>query len=87
MCTQLFYGRNGEKTIKIEISLFTDGIASDKESIVPKHAWKKGSIRFKANKTHGIKSKQPLMFNDYEEMHDKIEELLQSEEIVFREDD
>lgn len=65
-----------EKTIKATVYFFTDGIANDKDSIIPKHAWTKGYISLVANDSHGIRSAHSKHFNTLLELATSLEDLL-----------
>ncbi len=47
---------HGEKTICLTVYFFTNEIATEKGTIVPKHAWTNGTVALRSNRAHGIKS-------------------------------
>ena len=76
--------KHGEKMISVDVSFWTDGIAEDSDSIVPKHAWTGGFVKIRRKNAHGIKtSENPIPFNSLMELPAKIERLLVQEGIVL----
>lgn len=66
-----------EKTIKVIVTFWTDGIAEDENKRYPKHAWTGGNVRFNKNKSHQIEpTKDPIIFNSLMELPSAIEKLL-----------
>ena len=75
---------HGNKMISINISFWTDGIATQEDRIVPKHAWTGGVVKTVRNDSHGIKtSADPIPFNTLMELPSAIEKLLIREEIML----
>ena len=54
--------KHGDKMIEVRIRFWTDGIAEQKDTIVPKHAWDNGIVVMDSNKSHGIAPKSPQPF-------------------------
>jgi len=65
------------KGIFITIRFWTDFTKEDGTSvIIPKTAWAAGSMYVRASKLHGIKSGNPVVFNNLEELMMKLDQLL-----------
>ena len=72
------------KMISINISFWTDGIATQENRIVPKHAWAGGVVKTVRNDSHGIRtSADPIPFNTWMELPSAIEKLLIREGILL----
>ena len=75
---------HGNKMISISVSFWTDGIATEEDRIVPKHAWTSGVVKAVRNDSHGIRtSADPIPFNTLMELPSAIEKLLIREGIVL----
>lgn len=57
----------GQKTIKLQINLFTEGIAEAKGKILPGHAHRSGSLAVIKNPSHGLVAKT-IFFKDVAEI-------------------
>lgn len=68
-----------EKGIFVTIRFWTDF----DEGILPKKAWAAGTLTVRASKTHGIKSSNPVMFNNLEEFMVKLDEVLRNHGITL----
>ena len=58
----------GEKTIRVQIKLFTDEIAPTKGKIVPLHARPSGYVVLEKNRSHGIDEVKSIFFHDLDEI-------------------
>ncbi len=56
-------GKHGEKMIEVRVRFWTDKIADDKDTVIPKHAWDSGVVVMDGNKTHGVTPASPQPFN------------------------
>lgn len=66
-----------EKGIFVTIRFWTDFTREDGTlGIIPKQAWAAGSMYVRASDVHGIKSGNPVMFNNLEEFMVKLDQLL-----------
>ena len=63
--------------------LFTYDIATEKGMIVPKHACAHGTVAFRSNPSHGIKSGHQHNFNSLLEITKAIEDALIEAEIIL----
>ena len=76
--------KSSDRTIKVELMFWTNGIASTKGKIVPKVCWDFGMVHILGNGSHSIKrSKSPIPFNTFSEIESKIEKGLKSEGIIL----
>ena len=75
--------KHGEKTIGLTVYFFTNDIATEKDKIVPKHAWTSGEVVLKSNPSHGIKSGVKRHFHSLLGMATAIEDLLIEGEIIL----
>lgn len=73
----------GEKMIEIKIRFWTDGIAEQPGTILPKHAWSGGVVRIERNNAHDIIPKKPLPFNSLMELPSVIEKVLLEQGITL----
>lgn len=60
--------KHGEKTIRVSVKFWTDGIAAKKNHVVPGHCWEGGFVNVEANPTHELKAGQPVPFNTFEDL-------------------
>jgi hypothetical protein len=67
---------HGEKMIELKVRFWTNDIAQDEDSVVPKNAWSAGVVRMKRNDTHGIDPQRPKTFNSLMELPGVIEDVL-----------
>jgi hypothetical protein len=74
--------KHGDKMVEITIRFWTDKITEEEGKILPKHINNSGTIRISANKTHGIPTENPTVFDSITELPAKIEELLERHKIV-----
>lgn len=75
---------HGEKMIEIRIRFWTDGIASKKDHIQPKHGWTAGVVIMDRNESHEIVPREPAPFNSLFELPSVIEKVLISHGIILR---
>ena len=75
--------KTGRKMITLRISFFTDEIASDKNSVIPKEAWDIGEVLMEANENHGIKPLPSKLFNSIFELPSKVAEVLTDHDITL----
>ena len=75
--------KHGEKTIALTVYFFTEGIATEKDKIVPKHGWTNGTVALRSNPSHGIKSGPEHHFNSLLEISKAIEDVLIDGEIIL----
>lgn len=73
---------HGDRTIKIELHFWTDGIASERGKVVPKVCWDSGMIHILKNEGHGIERLEPIPFNSLSELEQKLEEAFRKAGIV-----
>ena len=66
----------GERTIRLTLHFWTNGIAEEEGFIVPKQGWSFGTVGLRPNQSHGIEPSEPIPFNSLMELPAKIEELL-----------
>ncbi len=55
--------KHGEKMIEVRVRFWTDALAKEKKTLLPKHAWDCGTVDMPTNKSHGIASGSTLPFN------------------------
>ena len=60
--------RYGEKTITIRLRYFTENLTDKPGTIRRKHAWGQGMVEAVANGSHGISPKDPVPFNNRDEV-------------------
>ncbi len=75
--------KHGEKMIEIKIRFWTDGIAENSDSVIPKHAWAGGVVRIERNNAHEITPKEPMPFNSLMELPSVIEKVLMAHGITL----
>jgi hypothetical protein len=68
--------KHGEKMIEIKLRFWTDDIAPEVGKVKPKHAWTGGVVRMEANKSHGISTTKPVVFNSLLDVGSVIEDVL-----------
>jgi len=66
----------GERMIELRVRFWTNGIASEPGTIVPRHAWDSGTVELRSNESHGIVSRQALHFYSLAELPSIIEKTL-----------
>lgn len=72
------------KGIFVTIRFWTDFYKENGTvGIIPKKAWAAGSMYVRASKLHGIKSGDPVMFNNLEELIVKLDQLLRQHGITL----
>ena len=54
--------KHGDKMIEVRIRFWTDEIAEQKDTVIPKNAWDSGIVVMDSNKSHGITPKSPQPF-------------------------
>lgn len=71
-----------ETGIFVTIRFWTDFLREDgNKGIIPKKAWAAGSLYVRASKLHGIKSGNPVLFNNLEELMVRLDQLLKQHDI------
>ena len=75
--------KHGKKTIALTVYFFTDGIATEKGNIIPKHGWTNGTVALRSNPEHGIKAGPQHHFNSLLEITNAIEDALIEGEIIL----
>ena len=71
-----------EKGIFVTIRFWTDFTMEDGTlGIVPKQGWAAGSMYIRASDLHGIKSGDPVIFNNLEELMVKLDQLLKQHDV------
>lgn len=75
--------KHGQKMIEVKLRFWTDGIATEKGKVVPKHAWTSGVVRVTRNDAHGIKPGQPIVFHSLLEIGAAVEKLIIEQGIVL----
>ena len=73
----------GDKTIALTVYFFTNDIATEKDNIVPKHAWTSGEVVLKSNPSHGIKTGPKSHFHSLLGLPQAIEEVLIDGKIIL----
>lgn len=74
---------HGNKLIKIEVRFWTDAIASDEKSLIPRVAWDSGTIHILKNQGHGIKGSKSIPFNSLSELQPTIEATFKKSGIIL----
>jgi hypothetical protein len=59
-----------ERMIEIKLRFWTNGFATRKGYVRPKHAWSSGVVRIERNDTHGIRPVSPKPFHIARRGHD-----------------
>jgi hypothetical protein len=73
-----------ETGIFVTIRFWTDFQKEDGTKYrIPKQAWAAGSMYVRASTIHGIKSTNPIMFNNLEEFMVKLDQLLRQHDITL----
>jgi hypothetical protein len=67
---------HGQKMIEIKLRFWTNDIAPEKGSVVPKHAWTSGVVRVERNKSHGITPGSPRPFHSLLDVGQVIEKVM-----------
>ena len=75
---------HGDKMIEVRIRFFTNDIASEKDHVLPKHAWDNGMVMMDSNKAHEIKPGEPEPFNSILELQGVIVKVLKDHKIRLR---
>jgi hypothetical protein len=65
--------RRPDRTIKVEIHFWTNGIAREGGKVVPKVCMDSGVVQILENKGHGIAGEGPIPFNSFSKLVDGIE--------------
>ena len=68
--------KHGEKMIEVRIRFWTDGIAEQKDTVIPKHAWDSGVVVMDSNKSHGIAPEAPQPFNSILDLQNVLAKVL-----------
>jgi len=66
----------GERMIEIKVRFWTNDIAGAEGDVIPRHAWSSGVVRMEANRTHGIKPKNPAPFHSLLDLPSVMEKVL-----------
>jgi hypothetical protein len=74
--------RHGDKMIKLEIHLWTNGLA-EKGSVIPKHCWDSGMLGIQRNEAHGIVPGKTIAFNSMLDLGRAIQQMLIRHKIVL----
>jgi hypothetical protein len=74
---------HGEKMIEVKIRFWTNNLADDPDSVLPKHAWSGGVVRVKRNRSHGIEPGRPRPFNSLLEIGAVVGKVLIEHGIVL----
>ncbi|MHA1222776.1 MAG: hypothetical protein ACTSP3_05880 [Candidatus Heimdallarchaeaceae archaeon] len=74
-----------EKTgIFVTIRFWTDfENKKGKKEHYEKIGWAAGTLYLRASEFHGIKADKPIVFNNLEEFHSKLDQLLRNQEITL----
>ena len=75
--------KHGEKMIEVRIRFWTDGIAEQKDTIIPKHAWDSGVVVMDTNKSHDIAPKSPQPFNSILDLQSVLAKVLGEHGVVL----
>lgn len=79
--------RHGEKTIALQVRLWTDNLGQPKGTIYPRHGWASGQVYVMKNDSHGIRGSQsPVMFNNLNELPAAVERVLAEVGITVHKD-
>lgn len=73
----------GERMIQVNVKFWTNKIAKEKGSLIPKNAWASGMVYVEKNKTHGIVAKKPIPFHTITELGRIVEKALFQHDIVL----
>lgn len=73
----------GEKMIEIKLRFWTNDIAPEKGTVLPKNAWAAGVVRIERNNTHGIEPKSPKPFHSLLDVGAVIEKVLIEHNVVL----
>ena len=76
--------KHGDKMIEVRIRFWTDGIAEQKDTIIPKHAWDSGVVVMDSNKSHGIAPESPQPFNSILDLQSAIAKVLTEHGVTLR---
>jgi hypothetical protein len=72
-----------ERMIEIKLRFWTNGFATRKGYVRPKHAWSSGVVRIERNDTHGIRPVSPKPFHTLLDVGTMIERVLIAHGIVL----
>ena len=72
-----------ERMIEIKLRFWTNGFATRKGYVRPKHAWSGGVVRVERNKTHGIRPNSPKPFHTLLDVGVVIERVLIGHGIIL----
>jgi hypothetical protein len=67
---------HGERMIQVTLRFWTNDIAEDDKSILPRNAWTSGVVSVERNKSHGIKPLPPKPFHTLLDLSAVIESVL-----------
>src|SRR5579862_2981574 len=76
--------KHGEKMIEVRIRFWTDGIAPEKNTVVPKEAWDSGVVVMDGNGLHGITPKSPQPFNSILDLQVVLAKVLGENGVTLR---
>jgi len=75
----------GDKTIELTVRFWTDGIASKKGNVIPKHGWAAVVVYMHAGSpAHGFKPQDPIPFSTLMELPGTIEKVLTKQGVQLR---
>jgi hypothetical protein len=75
--------KHGKKMIEVSLRFWTNDIAKQKGTIVPKHAWAAGVVRIQGNDSHGIISGNPKPFHSLLDVGSVVESVLMNHGITL----
>ena len=77
---------HGQRTIKVQIGFWTDGIASAPKGFIrPKNCWSGGTVRVSGNKDHEIPAQDPVPFNNFSDITDAVRRALDAAGVTMHE--
>src|SRR6266480_344822 len=66
----------GERMIEIKVRFWTNDLADAEGEVIPGHAWSSGVVRMEANRTHGVKPRNPAPFQSLLDLPSVMEKVL-----------
>jgi|SRR5271165_4372851 len=75
--------KHGEKMIEVRIRFWTDDIAPEPKTVIPKHALTSGVVDIRRNAAHGIAPGKSKPFNSLLDVGAAIEQTLKESGIVL----
>lgn len=86
MTKEVFIEKGSGRTLSINVRLFTDHIAENRDGYVKQgHAWFKGDVGFRPNPAHGVASigSDPIMFNGTEGLVEAVLKAAKSQGVTL----